>query len=332
LVIYIALSLISSFQSINLEASLKDSKELLLFLIVPIIYVGFFKENVLKKVNLALLVSAYLSCLYSLFYFFFKASPGERIAGFMGHVMTQAGLLLLFSCMALSMFIFTHDRIKYLWGLGFLLSLFILILTLTRSAWLGLVIASSLILLLYKPRALIIIPLVIGLFYFVSPQQIKSRALSSFILTHPKNRTRIEYMKAGIKIIKDYPLFGTGLGTIEMVFQNSKYGLSERTKRGAVHLHSNILQIGAERGIPTLLAWLTFMVWIFISLIKLLKNKDPTLLPFTVAALAALFALFTAGLFEYNFADSEITMLFLYMITIPFSLARIERKDNLTKN
>jgi len=37
----------------------------------------------------------------------------------------------------------------------------------------------------------------------------------------------------------------------------------------------------------------------------------------------------TAGLFEYNFADSEITMLFLYMITIPFSLARIQRKDNL---
>jgi hypothetical protein len=51
----------------------------------------------------------------------------------------------------------------------------------------------------------------------------------------------------------------------------------------------------------------------------------------TIAALAALLALFTAGLFEYNFADSEITMLFLYMITIPFSLARIQRKDDLIK-
>ena len=42
-----------------------------------------------------------------------------------------------------------------------------------------------------------------------------------------------------------------------------------------------------------------------------------------------LFFIFTGGLFEYNFADSEITMLFLYMITIPFSLARIQRKDDL---
>ena len=322
LIVYAVLSLVSCFLSINPEASLKDSKELLLFLIVPIVYTGFSKENVLKKANLALLTSAYLSCLYSIFYFFFKAPPRARIEGFMGQVMTQAGLLLLFSCMALSIFIFSRMRIRYLWGLGFLLSLVALTFTLTRSAWVGLIIASSLILLLYKPKALIIMPLAIGLFYLASPQPVKKRVLSIFSLKN--NKPRIEYMRIGIKIIKEYPLFGTGPDTVEMVFQNPKYKLSDRAKRN-VHLHNNILQTGAERGIPTLLAWLAFMIWAFISLIKLLKNKDPTLLPFTVAALAALFALFTAGLFEYNFADSEITMLFLYMITIPFSLARIRR-------
>ncbi len=139
------------------------------------------------------------------------------------------------------------------------------------------------------------------------------------------NKLRIEYMRVGIKIIGDFPLVGTGPDTVDMVFQKPKYGLSEEAKRN-VHLHNNIIQIGAERGIPTLLAWLTFMVWVFISILKLLKNKDPTLRPFTVAALGALLALFTAGLFEYNFADSEITALFLYMITVPFSLARIQRK------
>ena len=326
LIIYIALSLISSILSINPEASLKDSKELLLFLIIPIVYTSFPKENILKKTNLVLLASGYLNCLYFLFYFFFKASPGERITGFMGHHMTQGGLLLLFSCMALSMLLITHDRIRCLWGLGFLLSLFALILTQTRSAWLGLVIASSLILLLYKPRTLIIVPLAVGLFYLASPQPKKNRALSIFSLKN--NKLRIEYIRVGIKIIKEYPLFGTGPDTVDMVFQNPKYELSEGAKK-LPHLHNNILQIGAERGIPTLLAWLTFMVWGFISLIKLLKNKDPTLYAFTIAALAVLVALFTAGLFEYNFADSEVTMLFLYMITIPFSLARIQRKDDL---
>jgi len=325
LLVYAALSIVSSFLSVNPEMSLKDSRELLLFLIIPIIYTGFSDENVLKKANLALLASAYLSCLYSLFIFFFKPSPGERISGFMGQVMTQGGLLLLFGCMALSMFLFSRDRIRYLWGLGFLLSLVALVLTQTRSAWLGLVIAAALILFLYKPKALIIVPLAVGLFYLASPLPLKKRALSAFSLKPRSNKFRIEYMMAGIKIIKDFPLFGTGPNTVEMVFQDPKYGLSEEAKRN-VHLHNNIIQIGAERGIPTLLAWLTFMAWVFISLLKLLKNKDPTLYPFTVAALAALFALFTAGLFEYNFADSEITALFLYMITIPFSLARIQEK------
>jgi len=324
LLVYIALSLISSFLSVNPEMSLKDSRELLLFLIVPIIYTGFLEEKILLKANLVLLASAYLSCLYSLFIFFFKSPPSGRISGFMGNPMTQAGLLLLFSCMALSFFILYRERIRYLWGLGFLLSLVALILTQTRSAWLGLIIGAAIILFLYKPKSLIIVPFAVGLLYLVSPQPIKRRALSTFSLKG-YNKLRIEYMKAGIKIIGDFPLFGTGPDTVDMVFQDSKYGLSEEAKNN-VHLHNNIIQIGAERGIPTLLAWLVFMVWLFISLFRLLKNKDPTLYTLSVAALAALFALFTAGLFEYNFADSEITALFLYLITIPFSLARIQGK------
>jgi O-antigen ligase len=326
LLVYAALSLVSSFLSINPKVSIKDSKELLLFLLVPIVYTGFQSETVLKKANLALLVSAYLTCFYSLYCLIFKYPwPKKRIAGFMGQVMTQGGLLLLFCCMALCMFLFSRNKIRYFWGAGFLLSLFALILSITRNAWIGLVIASCLILFLYKPKTLIVVPLVIFLFYFASPQKIKNRALSSFNPTHRRNIGRIESLRAGIKIIKDYPLFGTGPDTVEMVFKNPKYELSEKAQN-IVHLHNNIIQTAAERGIPTLIAWIVFMVLAFTSLLNLLKNKDPTLRPFAVAGLGVLVALFTAGLFEYNFADSEITALFLYLITIPFSLARIQKK------
>jgi len=331
LLVYTGLSLISILFSVDPKASIKDSKELLLFIIVPIVYTAFQEENVLKKVNLALLASAFISCFYSLFFFIFKASHGEKVLGFMGQSMTQAGLLLLFSCMGLSMFLFSKERIRYLWGLGVALAIFALTLTYIRSSWIGLVIAASLILLLYKPKSLIIMPLAIGLFYLISPQLIKNRALSIFDMKHPSNKERIEYMKAGIKIIKDFPLFGTGPDTVDKVFRDPKYGLSEEAKKN-VHLHNNILQTAAERGIPTLLAWLTFIALVSITLFKLLKNKDPTNRSFAVAALAAVLGLFIAGLFEYNFADSEITALFLYMITIPFLLNRIqESKSNTEK-
>ncbi|MDH5742821.1 MAG: hypothetical protein OEZ52_04700, partial [Candidatus Aminicenantes bacterium] len=55
---------------------------------------------------------------------------------------------------------------------------------------------------------------------------------------------------------------------------------------------------------------------------KLLRNKEPTRYPLTVGALAALLSLSVAGLFEYNFGDSEITVLFLYIITLPFTLTK----------
>jgi O-antigen ligase len=321
------LSLISAFLSVNPKVSLKDSKELLLFIVVPIIFTGFFEKKILTKVNFALLISAYISCLYSFYYFFFKSPrPWVRISGFIGQVMTHAGLLLLFSCMALSMTLLTKTKTRYLWGLGFLFSLVALALTQTRNSWIGLIIAASFILLLYKPKTLILVPLTVGILFLASTKWIKRRALTTFNLQSKSIQQRFEYLKAGIKIIKDYPLFGTGPDTVEKVFQDPKYGLSEEAKKN-VHLHNNIIQTAAERGIPTLIAWIVFIILAFISLFKLQKNKDPTIFPFTIAALAAIIGLFIAGLFEYNFADSEITALFLYMITIPFTLARIRDRE-----
>jgi O-antigen ligase len=178
---------------------------------------------------------------------------------------------------------------------------------------------------LYKPKTLIIIPIAAGLFFLIGPQNIKQRAIDIFSLKDLSNIHRIEYLKAGFQIIKDYPLLGTGPDMTDDVFQNPKYGLSDQA-RDNVHLHNNIIQIAAERGIPALVSWLVFMGWAFVSLLKLLIKRKPAVFPLAVAALAAFSALATAGLFEYNFGDSEITVLFLYIITIPFTLARM--KDN----
>jgi O-antigen ligase len=323
LVVYCALSLLSSFRSVNPEISLIDSRELLLFLIVPITFTAISSEKDMKKANFALLISASTSALYSLFVFIFIAEPGQRIIGFMGHWMTQAGLFLLFCSFSLSLFLLSKDRLRFLWACSCALGAMALVLTLTRSAWIGLAFAATVVLAFYKPKTLILIPIAISLFFILSPKHVKRRALSIFSKRHYSNAQRIEYFHAGIQIIKEKPIFGTGPCTVDMVFQNPKYGLSELAKQN-VHLHNNIIQIGAERGIPALLAWLTFIGWVFLSLLRLLRDKNPILRPVTVGALAALVGLFMAGFFEYNFGDSEITVLFLYLITIPFSLAKMK--------
>jgi O-antigen ligase len=321
LVAYAGLSLVACFFSVNPEMSLKDARELLLYLVVPMAMSAAATKTGRARTTLALLASGYLSIIYSLGYYAFKAQPGERIQGFMGHYMTQAGLLLLFLCAAMSFFVFSRDRLRWLWAAAIPLAGVCLALTLTRSAWIGLVVAAAFILLLWKPKTLILLPVAVGLVFFLSPQPVKRRALSIFSLESSSNQQRLQYVRAGIRIIKERPVFGTGPDTVDMVFQDPAYGLSVEARRN-VHLHNNIIQIAAERGIPTLAAWLVFIIWAFISLWKFLKNRRSPVFPHAAAAAAVLLALVTAGLFEYNFADSEITVLFLYLLTVPFAASR----------
>lgn len=323
LLVYAALSLLVCFFSVNPAVSFKDSRELLLYLVVPLTMAGLAVRGGRAWTSLALLASGLLSALYSLGYFLFRSQPGERIQGFMGHYMTQAGLLLLFLCAATAFLLFSRDKTRWIWGGAIPLAGFSLALTLTRSAWVGFVIAFAFILFLYRPKALILVPVVLGLFFLVSPPPMKQRALSIFSLESYANKHRIEYLKAGWKIVREYPLHGTGPDTVDMVFQNPKYGLSSIGRQN-VHLHNNIVQIAAERGVPTLLAWIAFIGWAFLALLRLLRDRDAAVFPGAAAGAAALLALVTAGLFEYNFADSEVAVLFLFLITAPFASPKKE--------
>ncbi len=318
LLIFAGLTLVASAFSVNPAMSFVNSRKLLLYLIIPIVMTAAATASARARTSRALLVSGLISAAYSIAYFVFRAQPGERIQGFMSHYMTQAGLLLLFLCAAMSFILFLHDRTRWLWAAAFVLASFCLALTYTRSAWIGFVLALALILFLYKPAGLVLVPVVIGLFAVASPRFMKARALSIFSLDSYGNKLRFEYVGAGLKIIRDFPLHGTGPDTVDLVFQDPKYGLSSEARRN-VHLHNNIIQIAAERGIPALLAWLAFVGWASVSLLGLLKNRDPAVFPYAAAGTAALLAFFAAGLFEYNFGDSEVIVLLLYLITLPFA-------------
>jgi len=324
LLVYAVLSLVSSAFSVNPGMSLLDSRDLLLLLVAPIVYMAVSKKEELRLVMWALFASGLGSSIYSISYYLFQAYPGERVKGFMGHYMTQAGILLLFGAFALGIIFFGKGITRIAWGMGLLLAAVSIVLTLTRSAWIGLAVALCVILALWKPRTLVLVPVVAALVFFASPQTVKKRALSIFSLRGYSNAERVQYFKAGIKIIRDFPLFGTGPDTVDMVFQNPKYGLGETAKRN-VHLHDNFIQIAAERGIATLAVWLAFIICAFLELLKRAGRKagnPPVRDPLAVGALAAFAAFVVAGFFEYNFGDSEVVTLFLLILTLPFIPAR----------
>ncbi|HEX9901625.1 MAG TPA: O-antigen ligase family protein [Acidobacteriota bacterium] len=317
---YAALSLLSSAFSVDLPSSVRDCRGLLLFLAVPLAIAAFTTISWATMGFLSLLLSAAVSCAYSLYQFGRGALPENRIMGFMGHYMTQAGLLMLFCLAALSFLIFLKGKIRWLWLAALAPALACLALTLTRSAWIGLAVGACLLLGLYRPKLLVLVPVAVGLFFLAAPKPLRERALSTFSLKAESNQDRIEYLRAGWEVIRLRPWLGTGPDTVDEVFNDPSLRLSAHAARN-VHLHNNLLQIAAERGIPAAAAWLAFMVLAFLSALKIFRRGEPWLKAWAGASLAALAGLFTAGFFEYNFGDSEITVLFLLLLAIPHGLA-----------
>jgi O-antigen ligase len=127
-------------------------------------------------------------------------------------------------------------------------------------------------------------------------------------------------LKTGVAMVQAHPLTGDGPNMIEKVYKQYRApGAVQQTNQ---HLHNVPMQIAAERGIPALAVFLWFVVSLGRALLKMFRNSHNRVLAAT--AFASLIAMLAAGMFEYNFGDSEFQMLFLVLITLPFAAMRPE--------
>ncbi|MCX6559653.1 MAG: O-antigen ligase family protein [Candidatus Aminicenantes bacterium] len=317
LLLYVSLSLAAAAASIDRRASVKDSRDLLIVLLVPLVVAAFRRLSDLKFPLTALFLSGTAASVLAIIQFAGRERPDQRIKGFMGHYMTQAGLLGLFIAFAMAQALFAKGKARLAWTIILAPSGAALVMTLTRNAWLGVGAAAVLLLGLWNPKALIVAPVLAVLLYFAGPEIVKSRVRSIFDRRDPSNIARIEYARAGLKIIGQKPIFGTGPDTVDELFQDPAYGLGDYARR-SVHLHNNYLQIAAERGIPALAAWLAFLAVAGVHLLRRFRTGGPAIRPLAAGGLAALALLLVAGFFEYNFGDSEVAQLFLLLLALPF--------------
>jgi hypothetical protein len=59
------------------------------------------------------------------------------------------------------------------------------------------------------------------------------------------------------------------------------------------------------------------------DLARFARSDVPRIRWTAVSGLSVLTAFVVGGLFEYNFGDSEVFMLFLFLISIPYGIARL---------
>jgi O-antigen ligase len=320
---YGALTLVAALFSLDTAGSLRDCKQLLWFLIVPLVYRlarGPRASNLVWVIITSGAASALVGIVeYGIFEFDLL---GSRLHGTLGHWMTYAGLLMLAAVVALARVLFRRrDRT---WPLLVLPALFVALgLTLTRSAWVGLSAAMALLFLLKDFRLVAVLPIVAASFFVLAPHSLTSRFYSIFDLHDPTNRDRISMVHAGVKIIRDYPLTGVGPNDVERLYP--KYRDADAVKPNQPHLHNVLLQIAAERGLPALGVWLWFVVTLIVQLARRFRAAPYRVLP--AAGLGVVVAMLAAGMFEHNFGDSEFLMLFLTIVTLPYAVECEQDRD-----
>ena len=239
-----------------------------------------------------------------------------RASGFMGHWMTYSGEQLLIWCGAVpALAIMGHRWIFPLSivGIGIVSSF-------TRSVWIGAIVGISTIALTIPRKTLIKLTIPVVLIILASAPLIYHRLAMSVEEGFGPDVGRLALIETGIQMVRDHPLFGVGPQRIATEFVGY-YDEENLDTFYYGHMHNNLLQIAAERGLICLIAFVWFFVELFRGLLRLKGTRDPTLRFMALSALAALTGFLVAGLFEYNFGDSEVLMLFLFIVSIPFGLA-----------
>jgi hypothetical protein len=199
-----------------------------------------------------------------------------------------------------------------------------LVLNFTRGAWLGCVVATVYIAARWKPRALWLIPVLLGVAYLAAPSLIRRRVSLAFHPTDdPALAIRLEMWGAGLRMVREHPWVGVGPENIPLVY--TRYLPPGTTPMAGYHehLHDNFLQLAAERGLPCLLAWLWFMLALGWNILRVRRRLSSTLWV-ADAAFAAWLAFSAEGFFEFNFGTSPVLMVFLFVMSTPFLAEHLE--------
>jgi O-antigen ligase len=318
LVGYSMLTLLAAGFSHDPTISVRDCKQIALFLLIPIVYDFARGPRARLMLTIVITVGA-VSALVGVVQFavFNYDIIGRRPQGTLSHWMTYSGTLMLVICATVARLLYdTRDRG---WAAVVMPALVVsLVLTSTRSAWVGAAAGVGIVLLLRDFRLVALLPIAAAFVIALSPPQVIDRMYSIFDLNDPTSRDRVAMLQAGVGMVRDHPLTGVGPDMVRHVYPD--YRVAGAVQENNIHLHNVPMQIAAERGLPALGFWIAFIATALISLRPLLDRSRHRVLAGT--AVAATVAMLTAGLFEYNFGDSEFLMLYLIMLTLPFAADR----------
>jgi O-antigen ligase len=245
-----------------------------------------------------------------------------RATGFYNHWVTYAEVLQLIASLALGIFLALRQK-NSLTGLLLIAAVvglvFALGMTVTRASWIGFAVSAvSMLLLTSSRRAILIagacaIPLVLAGVFLLQ----QKRSISFIDRKDQSTSWREMAWREGFQLLVSKPrhlLVGVGIDSIKGHWR--EWGLFDNGRQPIGHMHSNLLQIALERGVPALVIWLILLA-LYVRMLWRISRRDSIdnfARGLAVGALGGTLGFFTSGLVHYNWGDSEVVMIFYFIM------------------
>ncbi|MCK9409821.1 MAG: O-antigen ligase family protein [Bacteroidetes bacterium] len=319
---YIVIEFVTAMNSDYQFDALKNSKRLLLIVMAYAAIIAFdSKKKIRRSVQLLSGAVALLSIAEIILYY---ADGTERLYVFQ-HYMTTGGLKMIVSLMLIPFMLSTEtDRSeRYYYSAVFLPTMFALILTNTRSAWLGLIFGILVMSVVHYRVLFALLFAAVILFFQFAPEQQVARAKSILDFSNSTNIGRFNMWSTGLQMWQDRPLLG--FGDIDLYTTYLTYRIPTGDEP-AGHLHNNYVHLLVTIGI----VGLSVVMFLFYKIIRtefLVFRKaadDPFVRTIALGALAVFCGFMVNGLFEWNFGDHEIMVFVWFTVGLCISAGRVE--------
>ena len=243
--------------------------------------------------------------------------PDYRLASVFSTQMTSGGVMAAALLWSLGAFLARRDARRFWFGAAMLPLGCALVLTQTRSHWLGAVAGAAVIVMSLAPRRWWVLPAALAAALPLLPHRLHARLYSIIDPHEPGNAGRLSMWRSARDIIRDHPVFGVGCQDLLALYRRYRY--PDWTFESG-HFHNNFIQITVMTGFVGLAVFVAWLLSVARALARALRAAAPgTDRGIAVTALGLFTALLVSGMFDYTFGDAEVV--YHTFVAVGFALA-----------
>lgn len=198
-----------------------------------------------------------------------------------------------------------------------------MLLTFSRGAWLGLLFAGAVFVILLNPRLILLLPVALAALWFVLPETVTARFASIGNLGDASTSYRVYIWMGTLAMLKNYWLCGIGPGAdaFNMVYPAYSYnGIS------APHAHNLFLQIVCDAGIAALAVFVILLfVYFRMMCAAISREHDWSCRVHQTAFTAGVLGFLVQAMTDYSFYNYRVLFLFWTYLALGALCARRRR-------